>query len=49
MLLTVKLLMLLTAALNFFLQAIGYTHMLQLNSYRTERYRNGAAKTMKSS
>lgn len=39
MLLTVKLLMLLTAALNFFLQAIGYTHMLQLNSYRTERYR----------
>lgn len=39
MLLTVKLLMLAAAALNFVLQAIGYTHMLQLNSYRTERYR----------
>lgn len=34
-----KLAVLICAALNFSLQATYYTHMLQLNSYRPERYR----------
>lgn len=34
-----KCIMLACAALNFVLQALYFTHMLQLNSYRPERYR----------
>lgn len=33
-----KIAMLVTAALNFGVQAVYFTHMLQLNSYRPERY-----------
>ena len=35
--------MLVCAALNFALQAVYFTHMLQLNSYRPERYRKWCA------
>ncbi len=34
-----KIAMLLAAVLNFSAQAVYFTHMLQLNSYRTERYK----------
>ncbi len=34
-----KIAMLLAAVLNFSVQAVYFTHMLQLNSYRTERYK----------
>ena len=34
-----KIAMLLAAVLNFAVQAVYFTHMLQLNSYRTERYK----------
>ncbi|MBQ8683849.1 MAG: UDP-N-acetylmuramoyl-tripeptide--D-alanyl-D-alanine ligase [Clostridia bacterium] len=37
--LAMKLIMLVAAVLNFALQAWYFTHMLQLNSYRTERYK----------
>lgn len=37
--LAMKCLLLAAAALNFSLQAVYFTHMLQLNSYRPERYR----------
>lgn len=37
--LVMKLIMLATAALNFGVQAVYFTHMLQLNSYRPERYK----------
>lgn len=37
--LTLKIAMLVAAALNFVVQAIYFTHMLQLNSYRPERYK----------
>ena len=37
--LAMKLAMLATAALNFGVQAVYFTHMLQLNSYRPERYK----------
>ena len=39
MTLTARLLMLVAAALCFGVQAVYFTHMLQLNSYRDERYR----------
>lgn len=35
----IRLAFLLCAALNYVLQSLYYTHMLQLNSYRPERYR----------
>ncbi len=38
-----KLAMLATAALNFGVQAVYFTHMLQLNSYRPERYKKWCA------
>ena len=34
-----KIAMLAAAALNFGVQSVYFTHMLQLNSYRTERYK----------
>lgn len=37
--LTMKCVMLAVAALNFGVQAVYFTHMLQLNSYRTDRYK----------
>ncbi|MBQ9859755.1 MAG: UDP-N-acetylmuramoyl-tripeptide--D-alanyl-D-alanine ligase [Clostridia bacterium] len=37
--LALKIAMLAAAALNFIAQAVYFTHMLQLNSYRTERYK----------
>ena len=38
-----KLAMLATAALNFGVQTVYFTHMLQLNSYRPERYKKWCA------
>lgn len=37
--LTMKCVMLAAAALNYIFQALYFTHMVQLNSYRSERYR----------
>ena len=34
-----KIAMLAAAALNFAVQSVYFTHMLQLNSYRPERYK----------
>ena len=35
----IKILLMAAAALNFGVQAVYFTHMLQLNSYRPERYK----------